>query len=189
MSEGVDNFQSSNLGYNSASYQAASVVQTRLDTLSVIRQFEIYLRGVETAIVEDPESPSGAKEVVVWKGTSMVNEQGYQAIMQFINLVINAQGVQGNFTTEEMYGEYLYRLRTELATDLMINRKRYGIDPRDFPGIMSRIMRIIEVFMSRPIFNKERDSYAATFKSVETLNTSPAKPQSAWKSMNLFGGK
>lgn len=181
-----DNFQSNATGYNNALYNSVGVVQTRLNTDAVIAQFDTYLRGIETTVVQDQNGELVNK--IVWQGKPIVNESGYQAIMQFINLVINAQTVQGNFLDEDYYGEYLCRLRKELTTDLMINRKRYGIDPRDFPGLMSRLMRIIEVFMTRPIQNGERNSYAATFKSIESLQTNPNK-SSIWSTMNLMGGK
>ena len=190
MAEGdVQNFQSVGSGYNSSAFQAAGVVQTRLDTMSVIRQFETYLKGREVALVEDLNSPNGVKEVVVWEGHSIVNELGFQAIMQFMNLLINAQTVQGNWLSDDEYNEFLYRTRKELTTDLMINRPRYGIDTRDFPGLMSRVMRIIEAFMTRPIHNGERNSYAATFKTMESVHSSPQKQGSMWSSLNLFGGK
>lgn len=170
---------------NNAGYNMAGALQLRLNTDPLIQQFEMYLKGVQIQWIESHDGKLVKQEL--WRGKRVVNEEGYQALMQFINLVINAQVAQGNFIDEDMYADYICRARKDLACDLMVNRIRFGLDAKDYNGVMGRIMRIVEVFMTRPMFNKERDSYAQSLRMQESVQTAPQK--SLLSSINPWGKK
>lgn len=178
------NMSQTGITTNNAGYAFAGAIQIRLDTKSLVDEFDMYIRGVQTRMVQDADGRIINK--TIWKGKPILNEIGYQSVMQWINAVINNQSVQGNFIDEEQYQNFLCRSRMDLATDLMINRERYGLDVKDYGGLISKLMRMVEVFMTRPIFNKERDSYANTIKSVESLQTNKT---SGGFSFPFMGGK
>jgi hypothetical protein len=169
---------------NNAGYNLATALQLRLDTSPVIKEFDMYLKGVQVQWFQNDNGQLVNK--IMWKGKRVVNDEGYQAVMQFINLVVNSQSAQGNFIDEDMYADYICRARKDLAVDLMTNRQRFGLDSKDYHGLMSRIMRIVEIFMTRPLYNKERDSYAASMRIQESLQTAPQK---GGFFSNPFGGK
>lgn len=158
---------------NTSGFQNASALQIRLNTGSVVRQVEMYLRGVRTEIVQD--SNGIIVENTIWKGRPLVSDEGLQGIMNFIEIIFNPQVVQGNFLDYDMYAEYLERTRKDLASHLMKNFYAYQISEDDYNGIISTIMRFIEAYMSRLIANEERKSYAQTIKSVESMSTQPVK--------------
>ena len=163
-----------------AGYYAASALQIRLDTSQVVRQVEMYLRGERSILTEDVNGMLVKHEI--WKGKPLVSDEGLQGIMQFIEIVFNPQVVQGNFSDVsstvkgyDLYAEYLCRTRKDLAEHLMKNINNYGIDEKNFNGIISTIMRFVEAFMTRLLYNKERDSYANTIKTLESTQTSPQR--------------
>lgn len=158
---------------NSSGFQGASALQIRLDTSNVVRQVEIYLRGVRVEIIQDDKGLIMEREI--WKSKPLVSDEGLQGIMNFIEIIFNPQVVQGNFLDYDMYAAYLCRTRKDLADHLMKNFYAYEISEDNFNGIISTLMRFIEAYLSRLLFNEERKSFAQTIKSVESTNTMPAK--------------
>jgi hypothetical protein len=173
MNDPVSEFKGTAELNNNSGFQGASALQIRLNTGSVVRQVEMYLRGVRTEIVQNEQGI--IVENVVWKGKPLVSDEGLQGIMNFIEIVFNPQVVQGNFLDYDMYADYLERTRKDFASHLMKNFYAYQISEDDYNGIVSTIMRFIEAYMSRLINNEERKSYAQTIKSVESMNTGQQK--------------
>jgi hypothetical protein len=159
---------------NSSGFQNSTSLQLRLSTDNVVRQVEMYLRGVRTVVVQD-QITGLIREDVVWKGKPLVNDEGLQGIMNFVEIIFNPSVVQGNFLDYDMYADYLERTRKDLSDHLMKNFYAYGISEDNYNGIIDTLMRFIEPYMSRLLFNKERDSYAQTIKSVESTQSQPNK--------------
>lgn len=172
MSDESQDYNSQGSIMNNIGFQAAGVMQIRLDVKPIVDDFESYLRGFVEVTTQDSKGMIKTQRVV--RGSAIVNDYGYQALMQYVNMMINTQSVQGNFTDIEQYGEYLCRARKDLATFLMINRRRFGLNTNDYPGLMAAVMRLTEIFMTRQIGNKERDSYGATMRTVESLQSKPS---------------
>ena len=171
-------YQMSNQGFNSA-----GALQIRLDTRSVIENFEIYLRGKDVRTVLDEKGKP--KQVTLWEGERIVNDHGYQAVMRWLNLILNSQVIQGNLLDENYFGEYMMNLRKDVALDLMINRIKYGIELRNYEGLVSGFMNCAYLILTRPIFNKEREGMNNTTKVVESMQTHPS---GGWN-IPFLGGK
>jgi hypothetical protein len=171
-------YQMNNQGFNSA-----SALSIRLDTQGVIDNFQIYLRGKDVRTVMD--SNGKPKSVILWSGEAIVNDNGFQAIMRWLNLTLNSQVIQGNLLDEDYFGDYMMNLRKDIAMDLMINRQKYGIHIRNYQGIVAGFSNCAYLILTRPLFNKERDGMNNTIKVSETMNT---QPSSSW-SIPFLGGK
>ena len=176
-------FSSSNsvgVSSNNSGYYAATALQIRLDTSPIVRQIEMYLKGERTVLV-DIDGNGTLDTKVVWRGKPLVSEEGLQNVMMFIESVFNTQVVQANFPDTKkmdgytMYAKYLKRTRMDLSEHLMKNLKAYGIEERNYNGMISTIMRFIEAFMTRALYNKERESYANTIQTRENVQTLPQK--------------
>lgn len=172
---GAQGFTSDNSGY-----YAANALQLRLNTDPVLRQIEMYLRGIKERITEDDR---GFKVVEIKTGSAKANDEGIQAIMGHLESIFNPQVVQGNFD-DEMYSDFLYSKRRAIAVNLMTNLQTYGIKEESYGGILTMIMSGIETFISRLRDNKERESYSQTFKTVERSD----QVLQQRSGMKLFGG-
>lgn len=153
---------SDNRGYN-----GATALQIRLDSSKVISEIEQYLKGYREEQFQDENGIFRTR--LAWKGKPMLNDEGVQGVMATIIAVFNNQVVQGNWLDYDMYAEFLCRTRKELAFNLMANMYKYDLDLKRYASIMSTIMRYIEVYMTRPINNKERESYSQTMRSSEIM--------------------
>lgn len=150
-------------------YNNFTSLQIRLNTEPILRQLEMSLRGYEERMdIDENNMPILKFEKT---GEAKANERGIQAIMGRAQTILNPQVVQGNFSEEE-YNLYLYRVRVNVSTDLMINLHRYNIKVTDYNAIVNMFMSAIEAFMSRLKDNKERESYASTIRSIESSSSS-----------------
>ena len=165
---------------NNMGFANATSLQLRLDTTQILRQVEAYLKG-ERVVLVDSDGNGSLDTKTVWKGKRKVNDEGLQSIMMFLEMILNPSVVQGNFSDTKgktgymQYAEYLCRTRMDIADYLMKNMKQFGIRDEDYNGVISTIMRTIEAFMTRPLYNEERKNYANTMRSVESLQTNPSK--------------
>lgn len=148
-----------------------NVVKARIDTTELLERIEYYLRGsyLERMQTEDGQIISR----IIKHGIPKANPLGVQSIMSWTAMTLNAQVVQGNFTSDktgysQMYEDYCYWFQCDLGDYLMTNLDNFGIELREFQGIIDGTMNIVRPYMTRLIDNKERESYAETTKSTET---------------------
>lgn len=171
--------QKSNLSQeasNNSFYTSASALQIRLNVEPVLTQLELDIRGLREMWDDETQALKVVRvsePLFITKKSSgdySANDKGIHMYLAFIRSVINTQVVQGNLK-EDDYEITLYRIRRRIATDLMINRINWGLEIHNYNYVIDLAMNLMENFMTRLIGNKERESYANTFKTVESSNT------------------
>ena len=153
-------------------FNAANSLQIRLNTDPIVKRFELDLRG----LVEVVKINEDGEEYIDYDsaGNSLANEIGIQLIMGHVNVLINHQVVQGRLDQkngQDEYGEFLCRTRKAIAKDLMTNLNELGIRENNFSGIMAKIMRLAELFVSRTIDGNESTNMSETIRTVENTNS------------------
>lgn len=165
-------YQSSNIGYVDG-----SILKLRLDTEKLLETIELFLRGEK--VVSTTENNVPVVKVVEY-GEPMLNAEGVQAIMSYLSLVFAPHSVQGNFSDMD-YRNFIKELDDNLSCNVMENLDNWAVDICRYNHLLDGILATAQMFVSRLIGNKERESYNATLKSVE--NTVQQQ-----KSKGLFGG-
>lgn len=146
------------------SYNVNSVLQTRLNTDPVLDKIENFLKGSVTYYKTRQDGEVEAQEA--GKGKRKCNKEGVQAIMSRVSQAVNSQTVQGNLDKNH-YDEIIYDMRLSLTKVVMKNLYNWKVVEAEFDNIIDGLMDIIEIFLSRCIDNKERDSYTDTIRHVE----------------------
>lgn len=141
-------------------YNAAGVIEKRLNTDETLSHIEYYLSGSREIV-------KGTKIVTVNDGTKRANQQGVQSIMSRIRGLFNSQVVQGNLDRDQ-YEQFIQEVHEELAIYIMTNLNTWEIKESEYCGIVDSIMNITILFISRTIDNKERESYGETMRAQET---------------------
>jgi len=159
-------------------YQSASVLQLRLDTNPIIKQLEITLRGRITEAYQDEQGNIIEKERIL--SQPRCNEDGYQAIINFVASILNGQGLQSNLANDQSYRDYVARVYHCFIDDLAENLYRWAIKEHDFPYITHTIMRSVELILTQPIGAGTRNSISAS--------TTVRESSSQGQSRGLFGG-
>jgi hypothetical protein len=150
----------------------SSVLQIRLNSDFVLERVKIYLTGKIQSVVYDKNGEPKVVEEQI--SAAKANDRGIQEILNNVQNIVNPQVVQGNFKFE-MFQNYIEEVHAGLITDLMDNLHNWGIDEDDYEPIINKIMILIIPFISRLIENKERDSYAATIKAIESSSVQSGK--------------
>jgi len=138
-------------------YIEPNVLELRLDTNELIDKIKSFLMGGRIVYVKDEQGQP--KPQFIKEGEPMANDLGVQSLTSWISMQLNPSTVQGNLK-EEQYFKLLERTRKNLAKNLLINSPRYEIKREDRAFIIDGIMNMLELFVSRTIGNKERDSYS-----------------------------
>ena len=101
----------------------------------------------------------------------MVNDIGFQAIINKVSCLLNPQIVQGNWKEQDMYNKNIAELREDIATELMANLDTWGISENNYEYIVNTIMTTVKWFATRMFDNKERESYGtAKIGQIETIH-------------------
>jgi hypothetical protein len=154
--------------YNIASSQnkeMQSALAIRLDTRPILEDLEMYLKSEVIKFMQLENGQIAQKRVKI--GTPKANPEGIHAILSIVSGILNPQVVQGNFVEIEKYDNYVKELNLALATCIMENLSEWGIEERNYNLIIDQIMLMCIPFLTRPIKNRERESYGTTFKTVE----------------------
>jgi len=150
-----------------------NLLQLRLDTSEIINQARMYLNA-EIEMVKQDELGNLARDVIS-VGVPKANKKGIASILNWLQMTLNPQVVQGNFPLtkggiSEMYNGYIYEFQIDLMDMLMINLYAYDIEEDEVQSIVDAMMNIVKPFMTRLIGNRERESYGETFKEVSNTN-------------------
>ena len=161
------------MGYGNMSSvysQAASIIQMRLDTERELDKIEAFLRGTKIMGYREKEG-GGMTPIFGQAGVPKMNDQGVQSVMSWLTPLFSAMTVQGNFD-EETLNYYIFELHVNFAEYLMTNLHDWAVVDNDFSGIVGMVIMMGMAFFSRLKDNKERESYAQTFRTVESNVTS-----------------
>lgn len=146
-------------------YQQLSALQIRLDTTKILEDIELYLRGERLVLVRDDKT-NKIKANKVKIGKQKANDLGVQSIMSMVIAIINPQTVQGNID-DQKYEQYIYETHVNLATNIVVNCYNWEISDEDIDPIIDFIMSIVQLFVSRAIDNKERESYGESMRYID----------------------
>lgn len=147
-----------------------NILNLRLNNDVLLRDIEIFLSGKKIEkVIEGRETKFHEIKI----GNPLMNSQGVQAIINYLRLTISPHTVQGNFTDGD-YRDFVKEMDDNLSCTITPNIDRWDINDDDYDHIIDSIMSSVQMFVSRLIDNKERDSYASTLRSVES-NTVDSK--------------
>ena len=158
--------QSQSLSSHNMAYMTPSALQMRLETNENLEKIEVFLSGQKIYTFQDEETG----DIKIKKkqiGRRLMNDEGVSHIVNYVSSVINPQVVQGNYS-EEWYRQQLELTHKRLAFMITVNRPYWDLDPNARYSVIGFIMEFVKPYLSRLIDNKERESYAATIRSVES---------------------
>jgi len=161
-----------------------STLQVRLDTEPIIRQLRKYLSGSEYITSENADGLLQTKKVMT--GKPLANDEGVNAIINSVQMLVNPSIGQGNIKDFNEYKAIKKLFRERLAEELSLNITNWGIKEENYAGIMNTISLSVMLFLSRLVGNKERESYTNTLQSVETTRSQEGQPG---KRFGLFGSR
>lgn len=145
-------------------YVTASVMSLRLDTRHILDNIEAYLRGAKSEYYEDTKTGE-VKARFVKIGRQLMNEQGVQRVMGWLQSLLGPHTVQGYFPDDKSQKEFVRDAKIDFIGDLMTNLPEWEVNDEDYKGIIATIWNQLDRYFSRSVGDRERGSYA---KSLQT---------------------
>lgn len=158
--------------FNNEDFMNAGIMQLRLDPDPTLQKFQLLLTGQQIVIKQEQDGTYS--EVAQQISKPKANEEGIHTIMFFVRNVVNTQTVQGNFD-EDRYNAYIVEAHSDFAELIFNNMDDFEMTTKAGNDICNAFTKIIIPYMSRTLHNKERDSYAQTNKTLETINNAKQK--------------
>lgn len=149
-------------------------MKIRLDPAEILRDLELYLRSAK--IVSSDDRDGNYTEQVIQVARPMANEGGVQQIMGYLRFTISPQNVQGNLSWDR-YDRLIFEISTDIATTIMTNRRNWDIRIEDYDILVNSIMHTVQMFISRLVDNKERESYTESMRTEERSLIKPEKKE------------
>lgn len=162
------------MGTNMDFINNPSFMIMRIDTSPLLRKIRKDIGGKETVLIEDSEIRGGYREEERQVARALANDEGLMHIGNMVEEIVNQHTVQGNLK-EDHYWTFLPNTREEISMAIVMNCYDWGIDDKYLNYIIDKVMRIVELFLTRPMDNKERESYQKEFQSREVIQTNPSQ--------------
>jgi hypothetical protein len=118
------------------------------------------------------------------------NKQGVEDIISYVEKLVNSHTVQGNTDSLNEHRDRLRAISNDITMHFMVKRIDWGIDINDIDSISSNAINLLDIFLSRTLFNKEREGYGEGFKETTSREVRPeARPNWAQRFGSFIWGK
>ena len=162
------NTKRNGIGLTNRSYISnPSFMTMRLDTKPLVADIKNFLESIEVNYKRD-ETTGQLYEDKFQVGLPMANPEGVMRLCNIVRMRVNHHVSQGNFKIDH-YWDFIARARREVTETVIKKCYDWEIDDSNLNMIIDEICQLIEAFMTRPIDNKERDSYGEHFLSKENI--------------------
>jgi len=169
MSEQKNDDQKNTTGFATKPFIDANYMREKRNVDPIRQRLYEYITGLRLQEVAEKDSQGDVYWVRKYVPVTRpkLNNEGVGYLLSAFDLVINNQTVMGNITRAELW-QYLGNYREDLACNLWENSDYYGLHMRHYHEIVGEFMSCVELFLTRPIDNKERESDTQSTKYVET---------------------
>lgn len=158
-------FLNGGISSNEAYVGNQSFMLKRIDTQPLVMDIKNFLSAKETLIKQTKEGQFYEEDRII--GVPYASPEGIMKICNIVRMIINEHTAQGNLS-DDHYWNLIERARKEIAQTVVIKCYDWQISDDDLNTVIDEIMRLIEVFLTRPVNNKEREAYERSVKSHES---------------------
>ena len=107
-------------------------------------------------------------------------------IISYLEKMVNGHTVQGNISSEEIYNQKMLSISQNMTTHFMARRVEWGIDINDVDILIQNAIILIDLFLTRPIDNKERELYGITYKETRHSDQRPVRKRNTLENIGSF---
>lgn len=166
----MDSRTAQNLSANYTENVNQNVLNLRLNTTDHLDEIERFLRSVQPMMDVDKKTGKRVYKLVQ-VSDPLANDEGVKGVLFIVRNLMNQHVVQGNFKDED-YKDYICSVRKDIASIIMENLKDWKIEETNYNLIIDTIMMFVKPFMTRTLYNKERESYGASLQMREVSSIS-----------------
>ena len=113
--------------------------------------------------------------------TPLCNKQGVEEIISYVEKFINSHTVQGNIDSIAEYNTRMRYISNDIVLHFVSKRKDWGMSLRNCDILISTLINLIDLFLTRPLFNEERKGYGEAYKETTHHETRPIQKIPMWQ--------
>lgn len=126
-------------------------------------------------------------KVKIRKGTKpTANKQGVEDIINYVEKIINNHVVQGNIDSLNEYRTKMRFISIDVTTHFIAKRKDWNVSIGDIDILISNTVNLIDLFLTRTLFNEERKLYGVSYKETTNRDIKPVERKSMFQSIGSF---
>lgn len=178
------------------SQQDPNTFRQRNDPKDLLYRFKLQLLNAYEAEEEVTDENTGKVKRVVkvkkrkdGKGKPLparVNKQGVEDIISYMEKLVNSHTVQGNIDDMNEFRTKMRHISHDVTIHFIAKRRDWGASLTDIDMLMASAVNLIDIFLSRTLFNKEREGYGEGFTEKTVREIKPTEKPNA---LQLFAGK
>jgi len=167
----------------------------RTDPEHLLEVFKLQLMNAykKRIIKKDKEGNiiSEESKIKFKKNTSpTANKKGQEGIIGYLQRFVNNHTVQGHTLTPDEHRIRMRYVSNDLTVHFMTQRENWGVSIDMIDALISTSINIIDIFLTRTLYNKERESYNEGYKETHHKESKPEqKPNVFQRVGGLLGGK
>lgn len=115
-----------------------------------------------------------------------VNKRGVEDIISYVEKFLNGHTVQGNIESLNEYRTKMRFISNDLACHFISKRTHWGCDVNDIDILISNASNIIDLFLTRTLFNEERKSYGESYKETTHKEIKPENKSNIFQKFGTF---
>ena len=154
--------------------------------LDLLNAYEVTIKVLDS----DSQEYKTVTKIKRKKNTNpKCNSQGVADIISYMEKFINSHTVQGNIPSAAELKTKMRFIANDLTMHFISNKETWGLSLDDTDILISNAINLIELFLSRTLFNEERKGYGESYKETTTKNITEAqKSNSLQKVANFLAG-
>jgi len=157
--------QNNFLSSNEAALMNSSFMEMRLNTNPLIDDIKNFLESREQSTVIKNGVPVIKIDQI---GLPLASPEGIMRLCNIVKMRINHHVSQGNID-DEHYWDFIARSRKEITETVIKKCYDWEIEDTNLNMVIDEISALIEMFLTRPIGNLEREGFAATIKESSSI--------------------
>jgi len=173
--------QNNYLSSNEATLMNSSFMEMRLNTDPLIDDIKNFLASREQQTI----IKNGVPHIKINQiGLPLASEEGIMRLCNIVKMRVNLHVSQGNID-DTHYWDFISRARKEITETVVKKCYDWEIDDSNLNMVIDEISALIEMFLTRPIGNLEREGFAATIKESSSI---VQNEKSRGGGLSSFGG-
>ena len=187
----VDDFYPNESSYSfQPQHNDGETFKIRNDPAELLERYKLQLMNAYKEKVITPGKDG--QDVITFKikrkknTRPKANKQGVEDIISYVEKFINGHTVQGNIESMDEYRNKMRHIANDITCHFMGQRKLWGIDINEIDSVSSNAINLIDIFLTRLLFNEERKGYGEGFKEVTSRDIKPMERPSIFQKVGSF---
>lgn len=166
--------------------------ELRTDPSNLLKRYKLQLMNAYIRQEEQVDKKGTKKTItkIYFKKhtTPKANSQGVEDIINYVEKLINNHTVQGNIESVEQFRNLMRCVSNDLTIHFIVKREDWGIKENDIDFLIVGAINLIELFLTRTLFNEERKGYGETYKETTNRDIKQKEKKSLFERIGSFVG-